>query len=259
MTLDDMEDVIATRFWTNKHRKVDKKHHNPYQINLVRYADDFLITCNDEKKTMEIKSVIEEFMSERGLTLSIEKTLVTNINDGFDFLGWEFKKYSGKLIIKPSKKSVTKVVKTLSDIIKQNKANTQEILIRKLNEVITGWSNYHQPVCSKEIFGKMDHIIFEMLWSWAKRRHPQKGLKWVKDRYWKTLGNRKWIFKDKNSVLKNMKDTPIVRHTPLILTKNAFIESMYFLKRKEQSTMKRKKAYKESAAAQYIRDGLLDA
>lgn len=91
MTLDGMENIIAANFWTNKHGKIDKKHHNTYQINLVRYADDFVVTTNSKEKAYEIKTVLEAFMSERGLTLSEEKTAITHIIEGFDFLGWEFR------------------------------------------------------------------------------------------------------------------------------------------------------------------------
>lgn len=161
-------------------------------------------------------------MLQRGLTLSVEKTSITHIDTGFDFLGWEFRKYNGKLIVKPSKKSIKKVVNTISTIIKENKPAKQETLIRKLNSVITGWSNYHQPVCSKQTFNKIDHITYQMLWKWAKRRHPQKVQHWAKNKYWKVCGNRKWVFKENKLDLKQMKDTPVLRHTPLILTKNVF-------------------------------------
>ncbi|MFT9493540.1 group II intron maturase-specific domain-containing protein, partial [Anaerosolibacter sp.] len=178
---------------------------------------------------------------------------------GFNFLGWEFKKYKGKLIIKPSKNSIKKVVNTISAIIKENKTAKQETLIKKLNSVITGWANYHQPVCAKETFSKIDHVVFEMLWKWAKRRHPRKGLQWIKDKYWKICGNRKWVFKENVLSLKQMKDTPIVRHTPLILTKNVFTENEYFLKRQKEAKIKRINAYKGSAVAHYIKSGLLNA
>jgi RNA-directed DNA polymerase len=198
-------------------------------------------------------------MAHRGLILSAEKTSITHIDNGFDFLGWEFRKHNGKLIIKPSEKSRKKVINTISAIIKENKTAKQETLIRRLNSVITGWSNYHQPVCSKQTFGKIDHIIFEMLWKWAKRRHPQKGVQWIKDKYWKVCGNRKWVFKDNKSYLKQMKDTPIVRYTPLILTRNAFTENEYFLERQKKARLKRRNAFKGSAVAYYIESGLLNA
>ncbi len=245
MTLDGMENFIATNFWINKHGKIDKKHHNPYQINMVRYADDFVVTTNSKENAYEIKSLLEEFMSHRGLTLSANKTSVTHINKGFDFLGWKFRKYNEKLIIEPSKQSISKVVNTIKTIIKENKTAKQQTIIKKLNSVIVGWSNYYQPVCSKQIFGKIDHIVFEMLWKWAKRRHPQKGLRWVKDRYWKVCGNRKWVFRENQIILRQMKDTAIVRHTPLILTKNVFIENEYFLQRQKKARIKRISAYKK--------------
>ena len=75
-------------------------------LNFVRYADDFIVTGNNPEFLREqVLPVIKEFLSERGLQLSEEKTIITNIKDGFDFLGQNIRKYHGKLLIKPSKAS----------------------------------------------------------------------------------------------------------------------------------------------------------
>ena len=125
------------------------------------------MTAANRETLEEIREKISDFLVPRGLKLSEEKTLITHIDDGFEFLGWNFRKYKGKLIIKPSRKSVEKVTKAISRIIKDNHTAPQEMLIRKLNEVTKGWADYHHSACAKSTYGKLDHRIWEMLWKWA--------------------------------------------------------------------------------------------
>ena len=97
--------VWKPRSEVNSGKKTQKKG-NRSQVNLVRYADDFIITSRTkERLENEVKPLVENFLKERGLTLSVEKTKITHIEEGFDFLGWNFRKYDGKLLIKPSKKT----------------------------------------------------------------------------------------------------------------------------------------------------------
>jgi RNA-directed DNA polymerase len=130
----------------------------------------------------EVKPLVEQFLRERGLELSQEKTHVTHIEEGFDFLGQNIRKYDGKLLIKPSKKAVQTHLSKIRGIIKDNKTATAGDLIMKLNPIIRGWANYHHHVVSSETFSKVDYAIFKALWRWAKRRHPNKGKKWIKEK-----------------------------------------------------------------------------
>ena len=127
----------------------------------------------------KIAELIKGFLKERGLELSTEKTQITHIDDGFDFLGWNFRKYKGKLLIKPSKKAIDNVTRKVSGVIKRAKAWNQANLIDARNPIIIGWSNYHQSVVSAEILRNLDHRMWNMLWRWAKRRHPDKSRTWV--------------------------------------------------------------------------------
>jgi len=159
MTLDGIESAISEKYYTGK----IWKGRNPKKVNFLRYADDFIVTANSEETAKEVKELIEVFLKERGLELSIEKTLITHIDQGFDFLGWNFRKYKGKLLIKPSRKSIENVTQKISDRIKKGKAWKQEDLIGALNPIITGWTNYHQSVVSKKTFSKLDNIVWNML------------------------------------------------------------------------------------------------
>ncbi len=245
MTLDGIEALIASNYYTSKYGRVDKRYDH-HKVNFVRYADDFIVTVDSEKTAKEIAELIKSFLKERGLELSENKTLISNIDDGFDFLGWNLRKYKGKLLIKPSKGSIDKIIKKISDIIKRGKAWKQEELISILNPIIIGWSNYHQSAVSKDIFSNLDNRLWGMLWRWAKRRHPEKSKSWIVDKYWHKIGTREWIFSIEGNILKFFSDTKIVRHPNLKLGMNPYLDKKYFdLRRYKIDT--RKKVNKPSS------------
>jgi RNA-directed DNA polymerase len=232
ITLDGIEKLLADKYRNNKNGRRYNYHASKHKINFVRFADDFIVTAKTEEIAKEVKELIKDFLKDRGLELSDEKTLITHIDIGFDFLGWNFRKYNGKLIVKPSNKSIEKVTEKISDIIKRGKAWKQEDLINVLNPVITGWGNYHQPVVSSKIFQKLDSRIWNMLWHWAKRRHPEKSNKWTADRYWHSEGNRNWVFSEGDKKLKLLSDIKIVRHMRLKLDMNPYLDKEYFILRR---------------------------
>jgi len=232
MTLDGIETAIGMKYYVQKCGKIDKTNCNLKKVNFVRYADDFIVTANSEETAKETKELIGTFLKERGLSLSEEKTRITHINDGFDFLGWNFRKYRGKLIIKPSKKSIDKVIDKIRAVIKEGRAWTQDALIERLNPIITGWTNYHQSVSSSQTFSRLDFVTWEMLWSWAKRRHRNKSHTWIADKYWHKHGTQKWIFSSEDCQLRKFSDTKIRRHTLVKLDKNPYLDSDYFAKRR---------------------------
>jgi RNA-directed DNA polymerase len=165
------------------------------KVHVVRYADDFVITGDSrEMLESEVRPWVETFLAVRGLQLSEEKTRITHIDQGFDFLGWNFRKYSGKLLIKPSKKNVQTFYRKVADTISSNKAVRQEDLIRLLNPMLRGWAQYHSPVVAKQAYSRMEHLLFGRLWRWSKRRHPQKNADWVRKKYFHTVGERNWVF-----------------------------------------------------------------
>ena len=233
MALDGVSDMLSEKYRI-KNGKLNNELSNKHKVNFVRYADDFIVTANTEEIAKEVKELIKDFLKDRGLELSDEKTLITHIDNGFDFLGWNFRKYNGKLLVKPSKKSIDKFTEQISETIKEGKAWKQETLIAVLNPKITGWANYHQSVVSSEIFHKLDSIIWGMLWHWAKRRHPVKSKQWIADKYWHSAGKRKWVFSDGIKQLSFLSDTKIVRHTKLKLDMNPHLNKDYFVSRKEK-------------------------
>jgi RNA-directed DNA polymerase len=191
------------------------------KLGVVRYADDFIVTAKDVKSLETAQNQIKQWLSERGLELSAEKTFITSMEDGFDFLGFNHRRYDGKLLIKPSKKKVLDFCKRIGKEIKRLNGDEQEKIIKKLNPILRGFANYYKNVVSKETFGYISHRIWQYLWRWAKRRHPNKNTKWVRKRYFKTIKGNKWTFActisdrrgiEKELVLYPIAYTPIERH-----------------------------------------------
>ena len=239
MALDGMQKALSDRFHTNRLGKEDVRFKNAHQVNLVRYADDFIVTAATKEIAEEAKEVVRDFLQTRGLELSEEKTVITHIDDGFDMLGWTFRKFKGKLIVKPSKKALKAFKAGLSEtILKRGKAWKQEVLIEKLNQQIRGWTNYHQSVCASESFAHIDYILYELLWRWAKRRHPHKGQWWVSTNYWHHKGDRSWVFSTDNKALLRADHIPIVRHTKVRMNANPYLDAQYFIERKFKHGMK---------------------
>lgn len=181
IALDGLDAVLAERF--GQPRSALRRN----RVRLVRFADDFIITGNSkELLEREVKPCVEAFLVEQGLELSKDKTQIMHVSEGFDFLGQNVRKYDGKLLIKPSAKSVKTFLESVREIIRVNRAVKQETLIHLLNPKIRGWANYHRHVVSKEIYGKVDYHIWRALWRWARRRHPRRSCRWVRQQYFRT-------------------------------------------------------------------------
>jgi RNA-directed DNA polymerase len=180
IALDGMESTIK--------RVVPRK----AKVNYVRYADDFIATgVSKEILEQKVKPAIEDFLRVRGLELSQEKTTITRIEDGFDFLGQNVRKYKKKLLITPAKKNVKPFLAKVRKIVRINSDKKTEELIKHLNPVIRGWANYHRHIVASKTFNYVDSNIFKCIWRWAKRRHPQKGNQWIKRKYFSN-GSHKW-------------------------------------------------------------------
>ena len=195
LTLDGLEHLLAQHFpnakWKEGRRWTPK-------VNLVRYADDFIITGDSQELLeQEVRPLVEQFLKDRGLTLSPDKTRITQISEGFDFLGQNLRKYDGKPLVKPSKKNTHAFLEKVRGLIKANQTVNQAVLIGLLNPVIRGWANYHRHCAAKATFNRVDHEIWRALWQWAKRRHLKKSRDWVKKHYFPALCNRAWTFATK--------------------------------------------------------------
>ena len=191
MSLDGLGELLKQRF---PRKQVDGVRITP-KVNMVRYADDFIITgYSKEILESEVWPLVEQFLRDRGLRLSPEKTRITHISQGFDFLGQHLRAFKGKLVIQPSKKNTHAFLEKVRQLIKVNRNASQAALIRTLNPVIRGWANYHRHVSAKATFEKVDYEIWQALWLWAKRRHPKKNSNWIRKRYFHSLDSSSWVF-----------------------------------------------------------------
>lgn len=172
MALDGLQAKLSERFIKINH------HRDTYypKVHLIRYADDFIITGRSKEMLEdEVLPLVKEFLETRGLTLSEEKTKITHIENGFDFLGFNIRKYNDKMLIKPSKEGVKRFLDKIGELVKGNPSVTQSSIIRLLNPIIIGWANYYKYVVSSDTFSKADYQIFHKLWRWALKRHPKKS------------------------------------------------------------------------------------
>ena len=215
----------------DKHRHVRS---NPFRVTIVRYADDFVVTATS-RELLENKLLpcIKQFLGMRGLVLSSEKTHVRNISEGFNFLGQNIKKYDDKLLIKPANVSIQNLMRKIRETVRKNRSARQDSLIYQLNPILRGWCYYHRHSVAKDIFGKIDSDVWLILWKWACRRHPNKGVRWVKRKYFHQVNDRNWVFAVDSSTkitLFRLTDVPIIRHPKVHSAANPYDPSqeMYF-------------------------------
>lgn len=201
------------------------------KVNVVRYADDFVITgASQEVLGTVIKPWVEAFLAQRGLRLSPHKTHITHIDDGFDFLGWNFRKYKEVLLIKPSRKNVKAFYGKVREFVRSRLHAQQVHLLRDLNPILRGWANYHAPVVAKASFSRLDRLIDWRLRRWTHRRHPNKSRSWCNQKYWERCDDRlefaaAWKTRDgeqRTTRLYRLADTPIVRHRKIMGAYNPF-------------------------------------
>ena len=213
-------------------------------------SSDWNVVFGRSKEVLgtEVEPKVTTFLAERGLELSAEKTRLTDIDTGFDFLGQNVRKYNGKLLIKPSKKSIKALLKKVRMLIKSQRHLSAGQLITKLNPIIRGWANFHRHVVSKKTFSYIDYQIGQALWRWAKRRHRNKGAGWILTRYFRPKNKQHSGFYGQVKRKDGTKQTirlvsaariPITRHVKIKTTANPFDPKWerYFEKRLETKMM----------------------
>lgn len=201
------------------------------KVNFVRYADDFVVTgVSREMLETVVKPLIVGFLAERGLSLSAAKTKITHVSEGFDFLGWHVQKHKQFLRIVPSKRNATAFYAKVSGRLRQLRGAKQDEVIFVLNPILRGWGNYHHVVHASRSFAKLDHLITRALWRWAVRRHPMKGKRWIKRRYFRSKDSRDWFFKTDASCLTHLSSIKVGRYVKVRSDANPYdpTDEMYF-------------------------------
>jgi len=222
LTLDGLEPLLKANFpeWSGK------------LVNFTRFADDFIITGRSKEiLENEVKPLAIAFLKERGLQLSEDKTRITHINDGFDFLGSNIRKYKGKLLIKPSRPNVQAFLTEIKTIFGENLHTPVEKLLILLNPKIRGWALFHRSIVSKKTFHYVDYRIFCELERWMQRRHPNKTLSWCYKKYLTRVGDRNYVLqatslgrRGKPHAIRLMRasDVPIKRHVKIKAAANPY-------------------------------------
>ena len=234
MVLDGLEKEI------HMHCKLSDK------VNYIRYADDFVVTANTPEILKEkVIPIVSKFLAQRGLSLSQEKTKITHIEDGFDFLGFNVRKYNGKFLTKPSKDSIKSIQTKIKETVRKGYGWSGADLISVLNPIIQGWANYYRKVVSKATYAKLDNYIYQKTFYWTMRKFHGNTRYKAMDRYFRSRSHfRRWIFSDfvkdkdgqkKYVCIKKMMDVKIQRHVKVKSCANPYLPEYkeYFEARKK--------------------------
>lgn len=202
IALHGLEELLGIKY------KPSGKLRESCKYSFVRYADDFVVFARTKEDLVHAKDEIKDWLKERGLELSNEKTAITHVNDGFNFLGFNFKMVKAKSRRKPMKlrtspsRAAIKEFKTqLNECLRKGYYFSQDTLIKMLNPKIIGWGNYFKKCSKHKAFSEIDCWLFYKLWRMGTRKHSKKSAKWRKDKYWGTTKGRndKWVYQDKQT------------------------------------------------------------
>lgn len=227
IALDGLESLLATKrkvkeytyTLANGRQRTQRKESNRY--GLARYADDFVVTAETKEDIEAIVPTIEEWLQQRGLELNREKTKITHISGGIDFLGFHIRQFKGSCYTLPQKEKVHAFLDRIRTWLKDNVGAKPEAVIYTLNPILRGWGNYYRHGASKKTFTYVDHHVWKALWQWARKRHPNKGKKWIAEKYFMPPQGKRWTFyttvenrKGRKSLLRIvlLSDIPIERH-----------------------------------------------
>jgi RNA-directed DNA polymerase len=223
IALHGLETVIVTAF-------------KRYRVVVIRFADDFVILCEDLATLQAAQRLAEQWLATMGLTLKPSKTFITHTlhehegRVGFDFLGFTVRQFRTgkhhsrrgyKVIITPSKKAQKRHLEQMEELVRTQRGSNQAALIATLNPRIRGWTNYHRACSAKRTFNRMDHQLYWKLSKWAKWQNPRKSCAWRKQRYWLRKRNR-LDFSDGKASLAKYADTPIQRHVKVMGQKSPY-------------------------------------
>jgi len=204
--LNGLHQLLKEKFPVHRTKGVNRTSYSS-GINIIRYADDFIVTGRSPRQLECVMTTLSDFLKPRGLELHPEKSKIVNIHDGFNLLGWSFKKSkNGMLLCNISKQSIKDHNSKLRDIIKNSKNKPPSALIAELNPVIRGWCNYHR--CATGIWPVWNHLnqyLYRLLWKWARKRHPRQSRLWLYDHYWKILDGRRTFVAPENKQVSKYK------------------------------------------------------
>jgi RNA-directed DNA polymerase len=214
VALHGLEQAAGVRYFTTGASAGVTKPDSPV---VVRYADDLVALCHSREQAEQVKARLAAWLAPRGLTFNEAKTRIVHAGDGFDFLGFNVRRYGDKLLIKPSTEAIKRIRKRLSTEIRSLRGANAAAIVRKINPIVRGWAAYYRGVVSSKTFDALDHHMWWITYKWAIHSHPNKPRKWVVARYFgKFHPSRKdrWVFgdRDNGAYMQKFSWTKIVRH-----------------------------------------------
>jgi RNA-directed DNA polymerase len=216
VALHGMEQAAGVRYQADGHR--DAGSARPGSPVVIRYADDLLALCHSREQAQQVKARLAGWLAARGLSFNEDKTRIVHLDDGVDFLGFNIRRYRGKLLIKPSKAAVTRVRERLATEMRALRGHNAQMVLIRLNPIIRGWSAYYRHAVSARVFNELDSYVWKLTYKWAKWTHPHKSKRWIIARYFGAFNSSRrdrWVFGDRDSgaYLLKFAWTKITRHT----------------------------------------------
>lgn len=214
VALHGMEQAAGVRYHTAVSRAGTTVSGSPV---VVRYADDLVAMCVSRDQAEEVRTRLAAWLAPRGLAFNEGKTKVVYLDDGFDFLGFNVRRYRGKLLIKPSKAALRRHRERLAAEMLALRGANAAAVIQRLNPIIRGWSAYYRTVVSSRAFQRLDAYVWTLTYKWAKYSHSNKSKHWVINRYFGQFNKSRqdrWVFGDRErgAYLLKFSWTSIVRH-----------------------------------------------
>ena len=185
---------------------------------LIRYADDALALCHSREQAQQVQARLAAWLQPRGLVFNQGKTRIVRLEDGVDFLGFNARRYRGKLLIKPGKAAIKRIKARLTAEMKTPRGHNAQMVLIRMNPIIRGWPAYYRHRVSSKVFDALDGHMWKLTYKWANWTHPHKGKRWIVRKYFGRFvpaRRDRWVFGDRDSgaYLLKFAWTPIIRHT----------------------------------------------
>jgi RNA-directed DNA polymerase len=191
---------------------------------VITYADDFVVLCHSREQAETVHARLGAWLKERGLSLNQGKTRIGRIDDGFDFLSFTIRRYhthhGSKVLTKPSRDAIKKIRCRIAEELRALRGASPLEVIATMNPIIRGQANYFRPGASKKAYKTLDNHLWQHLYKWARRRHPNKSRQWAVARYFGPYNphrHNRWVYGDQDTgaYLHHYAWTKIVRHVPV--------------------------------------------
>ena len=215
IALHGLEEAVESKYFLTGSRAGQPRPGSPV---VVRYADDLVVCCRTRQQAEQVKAELAGWLAPKGLTFNEDKTQIVHASQGFDFLGFNVRRYrNSKLLIKPSSKAVKRFRERLAAEVRALRGQNVAAVIARLAPITRGWAAYYRTAVSSKVFDSLDHYLWKLIYKWARRSHQNKSKTWIIDRYFGKFNryrNDRWVFGDRVSgaYLPKLAWTGIVRH-----------------------------------------------